>query len=146
MKLYLGADHRGFDLKYKISAWLTGLGSTFEDLGAHTLDPEDDYNEVAIAVSRAVKSNPESFGILICGSAQGMAMQANRIKGIRAAICHVPEEARIAREHNNANILCLSADRPEDPAQEIISKFTATPYQPTARFDRRNQKLDQEIA
>lgn len=141
--IYVGADHRGFELKNKVTQWLDNLQLEYQDLGANALSPDDDYNDYAIAVARAVLSNPGSFGILICGSAQGMCMQANRFRGIRAALCHTPTEATETRGHNDANILCLSADQPDD-FEQIIQAFVETPILSDDRYLRRNRKLDEE--
>ena len=164
MRIYLGSDHRGFSLKNKIVADLLRasqtLGTPVEvvDLGPRALDPEDDYNDSAIAVSKAVLSSDvkPAFGILICGSAIGISIQANRFKGIRAAVCTDVETAETSRLHNDANILCLSADRlarAKDPLENektyedtyaIVEKFLSTPFSGEERHIRRIKRLDKE--
>lgn len=154
MKIFLGADHRGYTLKEHLVSHLMAIsGQQVTDFGALNYDAEDDYNDFAKAVSKAVLSSdaPDSFGILICGSAQGMCMQANRFKGIRAALCTSTEDAITARQHNNANILCLPANEynSEDPESlskfiEIAKTFLETPALSDEKYQRRNQKLDED--
>ena len=146
MHVYLGADHHGFQLKDEILAWLQGRQIPFTDFGAHEYDAEDDFNDYAKKVADAILRNPgeESFGVLLCGSGQGMAMQANRFKGIRAAICSSAMEAMETRMHNDANILCLSADENSHNYIEIINAFMDTKPLPNEKYQRRCRKLDEE--
>lgn len=142
MKFYLGADHRGFELKEQIKAWLNENSIAYVDCGNQVFDAEDDFPDFAKAVAESVLADNDSFGILTCGSAQGMAMQANRYKGIRAAICREAEEVRETRSHNDANILCLAADAaPDFPA--LIQAFIATPALTDEKYQRRINKLDE---
>jgi ribose 5-phosphate isomerase B len=145
MHVYLGADHRGFQLKDEILAWLQGRQIPFTDFGAHEYDAEDDFNDYAKKVAVAMTSNTDAgnFGILLCGSGQGMAMQANRFKGIRAAICSSAMEAMETRMHNDANILCLSADENSHNYIEIINAFMDTKPLPNEKYQRRCAKLDE---
>ena len=145
MHVYLGADHRGFQLKDEILAWLQGRQIPFTDFGAHEYDAEDDFNDYAKKVAIAMTSNTDAgnFGILLCGSGQGMAMQANRFKGIRAAICSSAMEAMETRMHNDANILCLSADENSHNYIEIINAFMDTKPLPNEKYQRRCAKLDE---
>ncbi|MBR6811103.1 RpiB/LacA/LacB family sugar-phosphate isomerase [Candidatus Saccharibacteria bacterium] len=145
MQIFLGADHRGMELKGRIANWLASQEIVCIDCGNVTYDAEDDYNDFAKAVVSQVyySKDPQTFGILICGSAQGMAMQANRYKGIRAAICHSPEEAVETRGHNDANILCLAADEKLNFYGDIIDKFIHTAALPDEKYLRRKQKLDE---
>ena len=110
MRLFLGADHRGFAEKQRLMGTLghENLECEIVDLGPTTIKPDDDFNDPAIAVARAVRENPYGRGILICGSAHGIAIQANRFKGIRAICGYTPELVKLGRMHNDANILCLS--------------------------------------
>ena len=145
MHIYLGADHRGYQLKNDVIDWLVSQQIAYTDFGATEYDAEDDFNDYAKQVAKAVQSNPaESFGILLCGSGQGMCMQANRYKGIRAALCETADGARETREHNNANILCVSADNARDHFTEILDTFLGTQPLPDAKYQRRCQKLDEE--
>ncbi|MBO4854849.1 RpiB/LacA/LacB family sugar-phosphate isomerase [Candidatus Saccharibacteria bacterium] len=146
MQIFLGADHRGFELKNRIVNWLQSQSIPCTDFGAVSYDAEDDYNDYAKQVAHAVLDHrePGAFGILVCGSAQGVAMQANRYKGIRAAICHSPAEAVETRGHNDANILCISADQHMDDFAEIISSFLQSSPIENPKYQRRNQKLDED--
>lgn len=145
MHIYLGADHRGYQLKSNIINWLTNQQISYTDFGATEYNAEDDYNDFAILVAQAVAQNSEeAFGILLCGSGQGMCMQANRFKGVRAALCHTAGDATETREHNNANILCISADNSREHFSEIIDTFLSTQPLPDERYRRRNQKLDED--
>ena len=146
MHIFLGADHRGYELKGQIVNWLESQSIPYTDFGAVSYDAEDDYNDYAKQVARAVldSDEPQSFGILICGSAQGVAMQANRFKGIRAAICHSAMDALETRGHNDANILCIPADQDADKYAEIIKSFLSSTPIDNPRYQRRNQKLDED--
>jgi len=144
MKIYLGADHRGFELKLTVKDWLSARQTPFEDLGAFEPDPNDDYNDPAIAVAEAVRQNPNSRGILICGSSYGACIQANRFKGIRAISGFTPELAQHARSNDDANVLCLDADSKSSDHQAIIDIFLDTDFLATENYLRRSKKLDQE--
>ena len=113
-RIFIGSDHRGFVAKQHIIATLANSEwkNNYEivDLGPETIRPDDDFNDYAIAVARAVRETANSRGILICGSAHGIAIQANRFTGIRAICGYTPELVRLGRLHNDANILCLSSD------------------------------------
>jgi ribose 5-phosphate isomerase B len=109
MKIYLGADHAGFDLKTQIFEHLHHAGYDVEDVGAHSLDQDDDYPHYALQVATKVlgEEGDQGRGILICGSGQGMSMAANRVQGIRAALAWNADSARAAKEDDDANILVL---------------------------------------
>ena len=129
MKIYLGADYRGFDIKQQLIVFLSQEGHDVVDLGAFGYNEGDDYNDSAIAVAKAVRENLGSKGILICDSAHGMTMQANRFKGVRAANCDSIESAALAREHDDANILCLSAHFINiEEAKQIALRFLDTQF------------------
>ena len=140
-KIFLASDHRGFFLKSEIlSAYQNA-----EDLGPFSFNPNDDYNDFAVKIAQEILKNPGSFGILICGSAIGVSIQANRFIGIRAAIVDDEKTARLSREHNDANIICLSSEKFEkNPknAIELINIFLKTPFSNESRHIRRIQKLD----
>jgi len=106
MKYYIGADHAGIDIKSYVTKIFIELGHEVEDLGPFTKDRVD-YPDYAQKVCEAVLSNENSKGILICGTGLGMSMAANKFDGIRAALCHNEYSAAMAREHNDANVLCL---------------------------------------
>lgn len=145
LPVYIASDHRGFEQKERLVLELQNLGWQIIDLGPHQCDPDDDFNDAAINVARAVKSDASAKGILICGSAHGVTMQANRFKGIRAIAAYDRELASRGREHEDANILCLSADF-SDFAQnlDIIKAFFATNFIDEERYRRRNARLDEE--
>lgn len=128
MKVAIGCDHGGLDLKKYIIPVLRDLGHEVEDQGCNSSDSVD-YPEFAQAVSKLVKEGICERGILICGTGIGMSMAANRTPGIRAALCHESFSARMSREHNDANILCLGA-RVIGPgvAQEIVRIWMTTDF------------------
>ncbi len=148
MKLFIGADHGGFYLKEKIEAYLSKRGIAWEDVGGKELDPHDDFPQFAQMAALKVlgeheKDDPRA--ILICTGGQGMAMAANRFKGIRAAVIWDSFEARESRNDNNANVLCLPARVLDDDAElwkDIIDTWLAAPFAGAARFKRRNAELD----
>lgn len=147
MRLFLGADHRGFAEKQRLIGTLgqENLECEVVDLGPTTIKPDDDFNDPAIAVARAVRENPYSRGILICGSAHGIAIQANRFKGIRAICGYTPELVKLGRMHNDANVLCLSADfMNTEQIDAAVRTFLDTDFIPEERYIRRNQRLDEE--
>lgn len=129
MDIALGADHAGYDSKLEIRSLLLNLGHTVVDFGTNSLDSMD-YPDVAHPLSDSVANNESDFGILICGSANGMAMTANKNKDIRAAICWDVEIAALARKHNNANILCLPARFiSSELASQIVGTFLTTAFE-----------------
>lgn len=146
MKVYLGADHRGMEFKKAIADFLERSHIEIVDTGSTTLDPNDDFPQFAGKVATALLADTatDSRGILICGSGQGMAMAANRFKGIRASLCWSLDEARSARNDDDSNVLCLSATFLSLPdAQAIVSTWLNTPFAGAERFKRRIQELDQ---
>ncbi len=145
MQIFLGSDHRGYEVKNHLSTVLANEGYSVTDLGPDHYDENDDYNDYAIKVAEAVKENPGAFGILVCGSAHGVAIQANRFRGIRAIAAYDDALARIGREHNDANILCLSADYIDNNKVDSIANiFLNTEFSGAERHQRRNNKLDKE--
>lgn len=108
MKIAIGGDHAGFEYKSKIIEFLREKGFEINDLGAYSSESVD-YPDFAHPVAQAVESQQADWGILICGSGNGVAITANKHQGIRAALCWNVELAKLARQHNNANILCLPA-------------------------------------
>lgn len=145
MKIYLGADHNGFEMKAKIAEYLRQSGYDVINESGATLDPTDDFPQFAgRVVSAMLADQTESYGILICGSGQGMCMAANRFKGIRASLCWDLEEARAARNDDNANVLCLSSRYTKtDDAISILQTWLNTPFAGASRFKRRIQQLDE---
>lgn len=143
MKIFLGSDHRGFELKEKLKEWLKDHSYSVEDLGARELVPDDDYSDYAIAVAGKVAELPdENRGILICGSGHGMDIVANKFKGIRAAIGFNAAVAKQSREHEDANVLVIAADwsAPHE-AGEILKTFLETKFSEEERNMRRIKKI-----
>ena len=151
MQIFIGADHRGYEWKNTLSKRLTecpdGEGKIdLYDLGPTSYDPDDDFNDTAMAVAKAVRENEGARGILICGSGDGMCIQANRFRKVRAARCSSAEEARIAREHDNINVLCLAADILDDQLlEQIVRAFLGTEFdEQNINRMRRIARLDEE--
>lgn len=109
MRIALGCDHRGLNLKQSIIDLISEMGYSYEDFGCYNTTPVD-YPDIAQKVAQAVAERKFNYGILICSSGIGMSIAANKIKGIRAALCHNPFTALCARQHNDANVLCLGED------------------------------------
>jgi len=110
MKIAIGSDHRGFDIKQQIMAIATELGHECIDVGTGDNNPVD-YPDLAYLATKAVSNKEADRAILSCATGIGMSMAANKVKGIRAALCHDELSAQISRDHNDANVLCLSADQ-----------------------------------
>ncbi|MBW2618516.1 MAG: ribose 5-phosphate isomerase B [Deltaproteobacteria bacterium] len=144
MKIAIGSDHAGVELKQTLKDWLAGQGHQVNDLGPATTDSTD-YPTYAQMVAQEVADDRAERGILICGTGIGMAIAANRFRGVRAANCNDPFSARMSREHNDANILALGA-RIVAPglAQEIVETWLQTPFQ-GGRHQRRLDLLDLAI-
>ena len=146
VKIYIASDYRGNSLKNEIIPYVDACHAflNIEDLGNNS-DSPDDYNDAASSVAKKILNEKDAFGILICGSAHGVCIAANRYKGIRACNCATVESARLAREHDNANILCLSAEltSPTD-AEEIVKTFFHTKFAENERRSRRIIRLDEE--
>lgn len=150
MKLFLGADHQGFHLKEKVEAYLSKRGHEWEDVGDKELNPEDDFPQFAQMAATKVLGEDEKDdprAILICGGGQGMAMAANRFRGIRAAVIWDSYEAKMTRNDNDCNVLCLPArvldDDNLDLWKDVIDTWIATPYAAAPRYKRRNSELDE---
>jgi len=145
MKIFIGSDHNGYHLKSKIKDLLVHNGHEVIDLGDKTLDPKDDFPVFASKVVAAMLSSDENepMGILVCGSGQGMAMAANRFKGIRASVVWDQLEARMSRNDDDSNVLCLPARViSEHNALDIVDTWLNTPFAGATRFVRRNKELD----
>jgi ribose 5-phosphate isomerase B len=141
--LYLGADHRGFMLKERIKSWLSLRGILFQDMGAEILNADDDYPDYAEAVAREVAKKPEeNRGILICGSGAGVCVVANKFRGIRAALALNPDMARVLRNDDDVNVLCLASDfTNEEEALAIMDAWLHTPAGAEERYKRRIAKI-----
>jgi ribose 5-phosphate isomerase B len=146
MKIFIGADHNGYEYKGQLAKALELAGHEVIDEGDLTIDPNDDFPQFASKVVTALlgANDPEVRGILVCGSGQGMCMAANRFKGIRAALCWNINEARATRNDDDANILCLSSRYLSlEEAGSIMATFLSTPFAGAPRYVRRIQQLDQ---
>lgn len=141
--IYIGADHRGYNLKETLKVHLKELNYEFNDLGAFELNPNDDYPDFALAVAKKVAESPEeNCGILICGSGIGVDIVANKINGIRSALCFDAAQARASRNDDNANVLSLSSDfTTEEKAKEIVKIWIQTPYAKLEKYERRINKI-----
>ncbi len=139
-KIAIGGDHAGFQYKDKLVQWLKDRGYEVKDYGTYSSESAD-YPDFAHAVSEAVEKNEHDLGILICGSANGVAMTANKHQGIRAAICWNEELAVLARSHNNANVLCLPARFiPYELTETITERFLREEFE-GGRHGRRVGKI-----
>ena len=149
MKIYIGADHAGYELKNKLVLWLKEQGHEMTDFGAHEFNPTDDYPDFIEPVARAIASDPErSRGIILGGSGQGEAMDANRFPGIRAAEFYGGDLniVKIAREHNDANILSLGTRFvSEEEAKKAVELFLNTLFSGDERHIRRIKKIDDGV-
>jgi len=148
--IYIGSDHGGFELKQLLIEWARQKDLSITDCGAVELNPEDDYPEFALRVSQPISDqaeaptqNPTVMGILLCRTGAGMTMVANRFSAVRAVICRNPEEAKLARGHNNANVLVLEGDHlSPDSAREIAEIFFTTEFE-GGRHARRMDQIRQ---
>ncbi len=160
MKVYFAADHAGYNLKNALVEHVRTLGYDVEDLGAHELNSADDYPDYALTLAKRLVADEGSCGILACGTGEGEAMAANRISGIRASVFYGPRRAaealnvegehskdgfdivRLARKHNNANILAIGARFVSPPeADEAVRIFLETPFSSDPRHARRLAKF-----
>lgn len=142
IRVALGADHGGFPLKTELLPWLQGQGYEVLDMGAHTLDPADDYPDFAIAVAQAVASGEAQRGIVVCGSGVGACVVTNKMTGIRACLCHDTYSAHQGVEHDDMNVLCLGARViGVELAKELVSAFLNARFSGEERHRRRRQKV-----
>ena len=140
MKIYIGNDHAGYDLKEDIKTWIKEQGIDVEDMGSYS-DESVDYPDFAHEVAHRVEGDRGSLGVLICGSGNGVAMAANKHAGIRAALAWQPDIASLARQHNNANVLCLPARFiSSETAKEIVESFLQAEFE-GGRHERRVNKI-----
>jgi ribose 5-phosphate isomerase B len=148
MKIYLGSDHAGFHLKEKVFAYLAKHNYDVEDVGGHTLDPGDDFPEFAQQAALKIMSHEHDDvrAILISGGGQGMAIAANRFRGIRATVVWDAHEAKMVRNDNDSNILCLPArllENDESAWEGILETWLNTPFASAVRYKRRNAQIDE---
>lgn len=141
MEVFLGADHAGYRLKEKIKETLSKKGIESKDLGTDS-EESCDYPDYAKKVAKAVQKNKGSFGVLVCGTGTGTAITANRFKGVRAVQATTEYLAKMAREHNNANVISLGARvTPEKDALKFVETFLKTPFSNEERHARRVKKM-----
>jgi ribose 5-phosphate isomerase B len=139
-QIAIGCDHRGFGLKELIMAFLQNEGYSYQDFGCHSTEPVD-YPDIAQEVGEAVASGNFDQGVLICSTGIGMCIAANKIQGVRAALCHNVFAAQRARQHNDANVLCLGGeDVDASVAIEIVKTFLTTDFE-GGRHTRRVNKI-----
>ena len=142
MRVAIGADHGGYPIKAEIAQLVGLLGHQVTDLGAHELDPNDDYPDLAEPVARSVQSGEADRGIIICGSGVGAAIVASKFRGVRASVCHDTYSAAQGVEHDDMNVLCLGARVIGiAPAQQIVTDFLGAKLDRHPRFRRRLDKL-----
>ena len=140
--LALGADHAGFARKEALKTWLEGQGYAVQDFGTHS-EASVDYPDFAHPLAAAVAAGQPALGILLCGSANGVCITANKHAGVRAALAWLPEIATLARQHNNANVLCLPARYLTDAeAAAVAGAFLAASFE-GGRHQRRVEKMDE---
>ncbi|MBU0576218.1 RpiB/LacA/LacB family sugar-phosphate isomerase [Patescibacteria group bacterium] len=142
MKIYLGADHRGFKLKEQLQTWLGNQGFEVIDCGNTQYDPADDFSDFALKVAQRVQQDLSSRGVVICGSGVGVNIMANKVKGIRASIAMSEDQVHHARQREDLNVLVISADYTSlVEAKTITTVFLATSFEPEERFVRRLKKI-----
>ncbi|MEK7587703.1 MAG: RpiB/LacA/LacB family sugar-phosphate isomerase [Patescibacteria group bacterium] len=151
MKVFIGADHRGFPLKESLKPWLVSLKYDVVDCGNDHLDLTDDFPDFSFAVADNVSKNSfarpglaklNSAGIVICGSGAGVVIAANKVAGIRAALAYSPEEITRNRQHDDVNVLALAADwTDEAKAKDIVTAFLTTAFLGEEKYVRRIEKI-----
>ncbi len=143
LRVAIGADHGGFELKPKLIPLLNDLGYEVADLGTHSPEPCD-YPAIGFKVAQAVAGGTFDRGVLLCKSGVGIAIAANKVPGIRAAACHDVFDAQRSRSHNDANILVLGAETLTDrQAGQIVKRWFATPFESGGRHERRVRQIAQ---
>lgn len=138
MRVHIGGDHAAYDLQRALVSWLTQQGHDVVDHGAKTYNAVDDYPVFVLRAAEAVAADPDSLGIVLGGSGNGEQMAANKVKGIRAALCYNTELAQLARQHNGAQIVAIGGRFTAiEEAQEIVRVFLETPFSGVERHQRR---------
>ena len=141
-KIVIGSDHAGWDLKEAVKTYLTGKKIAVEDVSEPNYDPQDDYPQPAFRVAKAVAAGKFEVGITLCGTGIGASIAANRVKGVRAALCFTPEMGRTTKAHNDANVLVLGGrTTPVDEAIRIIEAWLGASFE-GGRHSRRVEQLD----
>jgi ribose 5-phosphate isomerase B len=138
MRVYLGSDHAGYELKVHLASHLTGLGYEVIDNGPAAFDPDDDYPAYCLVTSSRVVADPGSLGVVIGGSGNGEQIAANKVEGVRAALAWNAETAQLSREHNDANVVGIGARQHTlVEATEIVEAFLSTAFSQNPRHQRR---------
>lgn len=142
MRVYLGSDHAGYELKNHLVQWLTKAGHEPVDCGPHVFDADDDYPIFCLRAAERTAADPDALGIVIGGSGNGEAIAANKVKGVRAALAWSTETASLGREHNNANVISVGARMHSlDEAASFVETFLNTPFSHGERHQRRIDEL-----
>jgi len=143
MKIYIGADHRGFELKEKITRWLFEMDHAYQDLGAQSLEPGDDYTKYAEEVASLVAKNEGSRGVLLCGSGVGVEVMANKFDGVRAGIGESVLQVEKGRSDDDMNVLVIAADfTSEKEAKAMLIAFLETKFSGKVRYERRLEEIE----
>ena len=138
MRVHIGGDHAAYELLGTLVEFLEAEGHEVTNHGPHTYDAEDDYPVFVLRAAEAVAADPESLGVVLGGSGNGEQMAANKVRGIRAALCYNTELAELAREHNNAQVISIGARmNTAEEAREMVRTFLATPFSQAPRHVRR---------
>ena len=142
MRVYIGSDHAGFELKSALIERITGLGHEPVDCGVHTYDPADDYPPPCFDTAERTVGDPGSLGVVIGGSGNGEQIAANKVVGVRCALAWSVETATLARQHNNANVVGIGARmHTTDEAATFLEAFLSTPFSTEPRHQRRIDML-----
>jgi len=143
MKIYIGADHKGYELKEKIAKWLFDMDFEFMDLGADHLDTKDDYVKYATEVASMVASDENSLGVLVCGSGVGVDIVANKFDGVKAAVGKNPLQIKAGRIDDDMNVLALAADyTTEKEAKAMLIAFLESRFSAKDRYKRRLSDIE----
>lgn len=142
MRVHLGSDHAGFELKQHLRSWLGEQGHEVTDHGPHEYDAQDDYPAFCLRAAEAVAADREALGIVVGGSGNGEQIAANKVKGVRAALAWSEDTAALARRHNDANVISIGARmHSADEATRFVQIFLSTPYSDEDRHTRRLHML-----
>ena len=138
MRVHIGGDHAAYELLGELVAFLEAEGHEVTNHGPHRYDAQDDYPVFVLRAAEAVAADPGSLGVVLGGSGNGEQMAANKVKGVRAALCYDQELARLAREHNDAQVISIGARmQGVEEAKEMVRTFLATPFSTEPRHQRR---------
>ncbi|MBN9327668.1 MAG: ribose-5-phosphate isomerase [Cellulomonas sp. 73-145] len=144
MRIHVASDHAGFELKNAVVEHLSAAGHEVVDHGAHTYDPQDDYPSFCFDAGEAVVADPGSLGVVIGGSGNGEQIAANKVTGVRAALAWNDDTARLARQHNDANVVAIGARQHSvDDALALVTVFVDEPFSHDPRHQRRIDQLAQ---